>query len=105
MLKYLSYSQPANEYMRLTPEKILSDQAAIENRIEGLCTMYRSTKHGFYYHNNYSSVNICCRIQRIWRGFLARKFVKQKREEELTFIGMVSMAHQSIYSETHKHEE
>jgi len=62
-------------------------------------------KHGFYYHNNYSSVNICCRIQRIWRGFLARKFVKQKREEELTFIGMVSMAHQSIYSETHKHEE
>ena len=30
-----------------------------------------------------------CRIQRVWRGFLARKFVKQKREDELIFIGMV----------------
>ncbi|XP_023330690.1 IQ and AAA domain-containing protein 1 isoform X2 [Eurytemora carolleeae] len=36
-----------------------------------------------------TEIKAACRIQRIWRGFLARKFVKQKREEELTFIGMI----------------
>ena len=30
------------------------------------------------------------RIQKLWRGFITRKFAQRKREEELIFIGMVS---------------
>ena len=29
------------------------------------------------------------RIQKLWRGFITRKFAQRKREEELIFIGMV----------------
>ena len=31
------------------------------------------------------------RIQKLWRGFITRKFAQRKREEELIFIGMVSI--------------
>ena len=36
-----------------------------------------------------STVLAVSRIQKIWRGALARKKVRKMREEELTFIGMV----------------
>ena len=33
------------------------------------------------------------RIQKLWRGYITRKYALRKREEELIFIGMVTSCH------------
>ena len=33
------------------------------------------------------------RIQKLWRGYITRKYALRKREEELIFIGMVTSYH------------
>ena len=40
--------------------------------------------------NGYSVV---FRIQKLWRGYITRKYALRKREEELIFIGMVTSCH------------
>ena len=37
-----------------------------------------------------SLVTAAVRIQKLWRGYITRKYAQRKREEELIFIGMVS---------------
>ena len=36
-----------------------------------------------------SLVTAAVRIQKLWRGYITRKYAQRKREEELIFIGMV----------------
>ena len=36
-----------------------------------------------------SLVTAAIRIQKLWRGYMTRKYARRKREEELIFIGMV----------------
>ena len=38
-----------------------------------------------------SLVTAAVRIQKLWRGYITRKYAQRKREEELIFIGMVSI--------------
>lgn len=41
--------------------------------------------------NTVSLVTAAVRIQKLWRGYITRKYAQRKREEELIFIGMVSI--------------
>ena len=37
-----------------------------------------------------SLVTAATRIQKLWRGYITRKYAQRKREDELIFIGMVT---------------